>query len=100
MWPFRRIGLATLTALLTLGGVVAILVARGHEMFSPGPLARHQRAGTPHGDVSSHADLATNCAACHVTPGNTATMAGRCLDCHSDVRRQIEKRGPLHGRMA
>src|SRR5262249_44955847 len=39
-------------------------------------------------------------AACHPEPWSSATMSSRCLDCHTDVRAQLDARGPMHGKLA
>ena len=98
----RLPGLTTgrVTALLTLGAVVVVVCRSGGSMFSPGPLNGQGRRGVTLGGVSSHAETGGNCAACHHTPWSGTTMAERCLDCHQDVREQIDSKGALHGKMS
>ena len=94
-----RVNLALTAVLLTLGLTGAVYFASGGTMFSPGELKAEPRAGVPCGEVRSHADLSNNCAACHAPPWSGDTMANRCLECHGNVRQQIDARGPLHGRL-
>ncbi len=99
MRRWLRPSLGKVTALCTLCGVVVVLVANGQEMFSPGKLNAQSRKGTRAGGVMAHADLGGNCAACHAPPWSGETMASRCLDCHKDVRQEIDSGRSLHGRM-
>jgi hypothetical protein len=87
-------------AIGTLGVAVALVFCRGGSMFSPGALNGQSRARAPLGGVASHADLANNCSACHVPPWSKETMATRCLDCHTDVRQQLDSQRSLHGLMS
>jgi hypothetical protein len=47
----------------------------------------------------SHAEIGGNCGACHASPMSRQTMADRCMDCHENVREQLNSNGPLHGRL-
>jgi hypothetical protein len=89
-----------IAALLTLGIVAAVLLIGGGEMFSPGELSAENRRNVSCGGVSSHAELGGRCSACHAPPWSGQTMADRCLDCHTDVRREMETRAPLHGTLS
>jgi len=100
MFRWRRITGGEIAALLTVVAVAAIMYARGETMFSPGALNAQGRAGARLGGVTSHAEIGSNCAACHVAPWSTQGMADRCLACHTDVRAQLDTRGPLHGLLA
>jgi hypothetical protein len=95
-----RLSLGKLTTLFTLVGMGGVLLVSGQQMFSPGPLNAQGRRSTALGGVRSHAEIGSNCAACHVAPWSGATMAARCLDCHTEVRAQLDAQGPLHGRLA
>lgn len=78
----------------------AVLIAwlvGGGKMFSPGPLNAQGRGGVTLGGVSSHAALGGDCAACHASPLDPGGMAGRCLDCHSDIQAQLARPDTLHG---
>ena len=66
-------------------------------MFSPGAL--NAMTGTSLGGVSSHADLAGQCRACHTAPWESTTMDDRCLACHADVATELTDLGTQHGRM-
>jgi hypothetical protein len=96
---FRRLTGGEIAALLTVTLVAGLMVSKGQGMFSPGPLADRSRTGAKTGGVSSHAALETNCAACHASPLNGQTMASRCMDCHTNVRQQLDSHGPIHGMM-
>lgn len=66
-------------------------------MFSPGALNAKQ--GKVIGGVSSHAEIAGNCKACHVAPWETGTMDQRCLICHVSVSAEMVDPTSVHGRM-
>lgn len=66
-------------------------------MFSPGSL--NAATGALLGGVSSHADLAGQCRACHTAPWEIATMDERCLVCHADVAVELTDLETQHGRM-
>ncbi len=96
----RPLGLITpgrVLALLSLCVIGVGLQINGGQMFSPGELNDQGRRGVTLGGVAAHADLGRKCSACHVSPWSGGTMAGRCLDCHADVRRQLDAHQPLHG---
>jgi hypothetical protein len=95
----RRQPSGPVAVLVTLALVVVVLCARGGSMFSPGPLNAEGRANVALGGVTSHADLSGNCSACHVAPWSRETMAGRCLNCHTDVRAQLDAHTSMHGRL-
>jgi hypothetical protein len=68
--------------------LVVLLRARpvGAQFFSPGPLAR----------VHASIDGDEHCGDCH-SAGNRVANA-KCLDCHQDVGRSVERRTGYHGR--
>ena len=74
------------TSMLGILVVFGVGMMRGGSLFSPGAL--NAQAGAPLGGVTSHADLAANCSACHVAFWQTATMGDRCVLCHTDVAAQ------------
>jgi hypothetical protein len=85
-----------ITALLVLLIVVGVGIVKRGILFSPGPL--NAQAGPALGGVTSHAELSARCSACHAffwQPG--ATMANRCLACHTDVVSQQQDTASLHG---
>jgi hypothetical protein len=100
MKSLATLSLGKLTALITLAVIAIFFFIGDQRMFSPGPLNAQGRQGVVLGDVRSHAQIGGNCAACHAPPWSSETMADRCLDCHKDVRHQIDARSSLHGRMA
>lgn len=98
MHILARLSLGKLTALATTAMLGLVIWANGPRMFSPGPLSSQQR-GVPAGGVASHADIGGNCAACHSAPWSSESMSDRCFHCHTEVRRQIEDRKSMHGKM-
>ena len=96
-----RLGCLTSTgiiaALVTAFAIVGYAVASGGQMFSPGAL--NAIAGELHGGVTSHADIAGACSACHVAPWEDQTMNDRCVVCHEDVPMQMLDLLTPHGRM-
>ena len=92
---------------LTGSGILAIFIttfviagyvyASGGLLFNPGPLSA--KSGVPLGGVSSHAEIAGNCKACHTAPWERATMADRCVACHADIAFQIQSVTDLHGKL-
>lgn len=84
--------LAALAALLLTAGAWTYL---GGRLFAPAGLSA--AAGDTLGGVSSHAELAADCAACHPAPWSRERMDERCVRCHSDVRRELADSTSLHG---
>ncbi len=97
----RRLGCLTpfgiIAGLIAIAAVLVAAYLSGGSMFSPGPLSTQERTGISLGGVASHAALGGNCAACHTNPLDTRGMAGRCLDCHTDVQTQLASTATLHG---
>lgn len=92
-----NLSVGTLIAICTFGGLAIVIAFGGQQMFSPGPLSTENRRNITRGDVKSHAQIGSNCAACHASPWGSATMAERCLDCHTDIRVAIDKKQAMHG---
>jgi len=87
---------------MVLAALALILLAYwayGQTLFSPGPLSTRSRGSRELGGVRTHADLTHRCSACH--PGITSSqrMGNLCMDCHTDVRQQIEAGDSVHGRI-
>jgi hypothetical protein len=97
----RSLGFITpsgiITGILTILIVVAVGFARGGALFSPGRL--NAKVGATLGGVTSHADLASKCQACHPAFWEKATMADRCLVCHTDISSQQQDPATLHGNL-
>jgi hypothetical protein len=91
---------AIVALILSVGGVAGFVLVGGGRMFSPGGLNAKSRRAATLGGVSSHAALGGDCAACHVGPLSSGTMADRCMNCHTDVRRQLDAHQPIHGAMS
>jgi hypothetical protein len=79
-------------------GVGTVTLTLGAGMFSPGGLNAQTKA-QPLGGVSSHAQLGSNCSACHTAPWSSQTMADRCVVCHITVKSEIRAKDGLHGRL-
>ncbi len=85
-----------LVAAIVLAGVLGFTLLEGPLLFSPGPLNAQAKTRTL-GGVTSHAQLAADCGACHTAPWSPQTMADRCLACHKDISDQVSARSGLHG---
>jgi len=96
-----RLGCLTSTgiiaALVAAFAIVGYAVASGGQMFSPGAL--NAQSGHLLGGVTSHAEIAGACSACHAAPWDTQTMQDRCIVCHEDVPTQMLDLMTAHGRM-
>lgn len=98
----RVLGLLTsgkFTAAATVVVLIGMYTARGGTMFSSGPLSDKHRGREKLGGVSSHAEIAGNCSACHAPAWSKQTMTDRCLDCHTNVRTQLDEKKAMHGRV-
>lgn len=91
----RRRGCGYLGGLmLGLLAVLGVLLLWGKRAFSPGPLSAQRVHGTPLGGVTSHADLETQCGACHRPFQSHAAL---CLQCHTAIAQEMQSQG-LHAR--
>jgi len=90
-FSFTGIAAMLVTVLFITGSVFA----NGGQLFSPGGL--NARRGATLGQVSSHAEIAGKCAACHTAPWSGERMADRCLACHTDVQEELRDSTSLHG---
>src|SRR5574342_963570 len=86
-----------ITALIAVMIISASTLAGDGSMYSPGAL--NAIPGNVLGGVSSHADIAGNCKACHAAPWEADTMDDRCLTCHVDVAAELIDPASVHGRM-
>ena len=87
-------GTGLFAALITLFVLVGVAFASGSQMFSSGTL--NAQPGESMGGVSSHADI-KECKVCHSAPWERATMADRCLECHTNIATQMLDVAQLHG---
>lgn len=87
-------GTGIFASLITLLVIVGTAFASGSQMFSSGRL-NAQTGGTV-GGVDSHAQI-QECKSCHSAPWERATMADRCLECHTDIAVQMRDVAQLHG---
>jgi len=97
----NRLGCLTGTGILALF-ITSLIIAgliytSGGLLFMPGPLS--VKSGGVLGGVTSHAQIAGNCKACHTAPWERATMADRCVACHANVASQIQNVTSLHGKL-
>lgn len=94
----NRLGCLTSTGLLsgiiTLFVLVGAAFASGGQMFSSGPL--NDEHGRMIGGVDSHSQI-TDCNTCHSAPWDRATMADRCLACHTNIAAEMLNVAQLHG---
>jgi len=88
-------GLGLISAILTLVIVGGLVLTRGEQLFSPGPL--NNKVGPPLGGVTSHAEIAGKCGACHTAPWFSTGMSDYCMKCHVDVAIQQQDPASLHG---
>ena len=94
-------------AVVLVVAVLAVTLVAGPELFSPGGLSAQTSAdpldptakAEPLGGVTSHAQLGSDCGACHPAPWSSRTVADACLACHEDIGRQIDGGDGLHGRL-
>jgi hypothetical protein len=98
MKRIASIGLGKLSVLVTLASVLFVFVAFGQNMFSSGPLNVENRRNDVRGGVKSHAEA--SCSACHAPAWSGETMSIRCMNCHENIRDQLDGSKPLHGLMA
>jgi hypothetical protein len=99
MKRIAEIGLGKVAIVATLAVVVFALVAFGQNMFSAGPLSERNRKEATRGGVSSHAEI-QSCSACHAPLWSSDTMATRCMNCHENIRDQVDGNAPMHGMLA
>ncbi|HET9063633.1 MAG TPA: cytochrome c3 family protein [Candidatus Binatia bacterium] len=80
----------TRSAVLTLASMMLLPKAAGavslETLVMPGPV------------VAAHADIEKNCRKCH-EPFRQQAERGLCLECHDDVRADVEGRRGFHGRV-
>ncbi len=99
----RRLGCLTplglMAGLITLLIVGGAAVVSGAAMFSPGAL--NAKIGEEVlGGVTSHAQIGSDCARCHVDPWSSEVMATRCMACHTEIRTQLNNPKSLHNAFA
>jgi hypothetical protein len=85
-------------AVVVLAIVVSWTLVMGPVLFSPGSL-NSVASAKQLGGVSTHADLAHDCAACHTPPWSPQTMTDKCLGCHEDIAAQMKSGTTVHGRL-
>ena len=78
-------------------GIAAAYAGSGGAMFSPGALHAGDSTRKQYGGVQSHAQLGRDCSACHAVVGSARPMATRCLDCHTNIQRELRDTASLHG---
>jgi len=87
---------AIFSALITLLVIAGIVFAKGGSLFSAGALNAELGEGTL-GGVASHAEIGGDCKACHTAPWEAATMADRCVVCHTEISAELNSSSGLHG---
>src|SRR3990170_2578567 len=88
-----------ITAALASLAIFGAATASGNSIFSPGGL-NGQAGARPIGGVVSHADLETECAACHPAFWTRSVMGEQCLACHIAVEEEIRLDRGLHAGFA
>jgi hypothetical protein len=84
-----------LAALVTVLVIAGYAYARGGLLFNPGPL--NSQGDRSLGGVTSHAEIGGECEACHTVPWEPATMADRCIVCHTNIAEQMRDPETVHG---
>lgn len=94
----HRLGCLTTTgfiaSFITIFLLVGVAFASGSQMFSSGAL--NAQPGESMGGVNSHEQI-KECKSCHTAPWERATMADRCLECHTNIAAQMLNVAELHG---
>ena len=90
-------GTGLMAAIVTSLLIVGYVYAKGGLLYNPGPL--NTQRGDALGGVSSHADIGGDCNACHAAPWESATMADRCVACHTEIGAQMMAVATVHGSM-
>ena len=97
----NRLGCLTSTGILATVIVALVIagsaLASGGLMYSPGAL--NAVPGEMLGGVSSHADIAGNCKACHAAPWEVDTMDDRCSTCHVNITEEMKDPESVHRKM-
>jgi hypothetical protein len=88
-------GTGILAALITTLVIAGYAYARGGLMYSPGPLSTQGERTL--GGVTSHAETGAACQSCHTAPWESATMAERCIACHTEIAEQMQDVTTIHG---
>lgn len=88
-------GTGLIAALITALIIAGYAYASGGLMYNPGPL--NAQSGETLGGVTSHAEIAGNCGACHTAPWDSAVMGDRCAVCHADIAGQMKEVASMHG---
>jgi hypothetical protein len=70
--------------------------AKGGSLFSAGALNAETGKETL-GGVASHAEIGGDCKTCHTAPWQSATMADRCVVCHTQISAELNSTDGLHG---
>src|SRR5687767_11026414 len=95
----NRLGCLSGTGIIA--AIITVLVIAGYAyerrglLFNPGPL--NAQGDRTLGGVSSHAEIGQQCEACHTAPWEAATMADRCIVCHTNISEELRNVTTLHG---
>jgi hypothetical protein len=88
-------GTGIVAAILTVLVIAGYAYARGGLLFNPGPL--NAQGDRTLGGVTSHAEIGEECQSCHTAPWESATMADRCIVCHTNIGEELRDVTTLHG---
>ena len=81
---------------MALVAVLALLLT-GWQAFNPGALTAVRGREVTLGGYASHAEFERQCGLCHQP--YERPMSELCMDCHANVRTQIEATSGLHGKV-
>ncbi len=87
---------AIFSALITLLVIAGAVYAKGGSLFSAGAL-NAESGEEMLGGVASHAEVGGECKVCHTAPWEAATMADRCVVCHTEISAELNTNNGLHG---
>ena len=88
---------ALIATTITSIAIAVLAFFSGGQMFTAGAL--NAKIGDNLGGVSSHAEIAGDCAKCHPAPWEADTINDRCKNCHTNVKAELDDITSLHGAM-
>jgi hypothetical protein len=88
-------GSGIIGGLITAAAILIMFAFSDGAMFSPGKLNAIE-GELPKDGVLSHADLVSECAACHTAFWDEQRMQDRCLVCHVEVETELTDPGSMH----
>ncbi|RMF03546.1 MAG: hypothetical protein D6768_05645 [Chloroflexi bacterium] len=99
----KQLGCLSGTGIAAAFGVLIVLTLllwfSGGSIFNPGGLSAQNQEGQQLGGVTSHAELISDCSACHAAPWSADSMSDRCLNCHTAISAELDDPNSLHSVM-